>query len=103
MHSNYVVNRTSDPLVADSHFAIFELRDLRLAKGSLGMLVRGQGVEPVTFRLVPYEPAGTPESVRRLLLRVKYLSADPDSDAAKRHDLAAAETLAEMIAIVSRD
>ena len=25
MHSNYVVNRPSDPLVVDSHFAIFEL------------------------------------------------------------------------------
>lgn len=103
MSSNYVVNRPSDPLVVDSHFAIFELRDLKMGKGSLGMLVRGQGLEPVTFRLVPFEPSGTPESVRALVLRVKYLSTDPDQDAAMRRDLAKAETLDEMIAIVSRN
>lgn len=102
MNSNYVVNRPSDPLVVDSRFAIFELRDLRMVKSSLGMLVRGQGVEPVSFRLVPYEPSGTPESVRQLVLRVKYLSADPDLDAAMRRDIATAETLNEMIAILSR-
>ncbi len=103
MNTNYVVNRPSDPLVVDSHFAIFELRDLKLAKGSLGLLARGQGVEPVTFRLVPYQPAGTPESVRQLVLRVKYLSADPDKDASMRRDIARAETLDEMIAILSRE
>jgi hypothetical protein len=103
MHSNYVINRPSDPLVIDSHFAIFELRDLKLVKSSLGMLVRGQGVEPVSFRLVRHEPSGTPESVRTLLLRVEYLNSDADKDAAIRRDLATAESLDEMIAILSRN
>jgi hypothetical protein len=46
MSTNYVINRPSRPLVIDSHFAIFELCDLKLVKSSLGRLVRGQGVEP---------------------------------------------------------
>lgn len=103
MNNNYVLNRPSDPLVVDSRFAIFELRDLRITKSSLGLLIRGQGVEPVTFRLVPYEPSGTPESVRQLVLRVKWLNSDSDLDAAMRRDIATAETLGEMIAILSRN
>jgi hypothetical protein len=103
MSTNYVVNRPTDPLVADSRYLIFELRDLKLAKGSTGLLLRGQGVEPVTFRLVPYEPSGTLSDILELVLRVKYLSADPDKDAEIRRDLASAESLADMIAILSRD
>ncbi|MBL0170117.1 MAG: hypothetical protein IPP90_05190 [Gemmatimonadaceae bacterium] len=103
MNSNYVVNRPSDPLVIDSHFAIFAVRDLKLAKSALGMLVRGQGVEPVTFRLVPYQPSGTSQSVRSLVLAVTSLSPDPDKDAAMRRDIATAESLDEILAILSRD
>ena len=103
MNTNYVLSRPSDPLVIDSHFKIYELSDLQLVKSSLGLLIRGQGVEPVKFRLVPYEPSGTPESVRTLVLRVKYLNSDSDKDAAIRRDLANAETLDEMIAILQRE
>src|SRR5262249_12681954 len=84
MNNNYVLSRKSDPLVIDSHFKVFELRDLQLVKSSLGLLIRGQGVEPVKFRLVAYEPSGTPESVRTLVLRVRYLNSDSDKDAVIR-------------------
>lgn len=103
MHTNYLLNRPSDPLVIDSHFAIYELRDLALVKSALGLLIRGQGVEPVKFRMVPYEPSGTPESVRQVVLRVTHLSADSDKDAAMRRDIAGAVTLEEIIAILSRE
>jgi hypothetical protein len=103
MSTNYVVNRPTDPLVADSRYSIFALRDLKLAKGSGGLLFRGQGVEPVTFRLVPYERPGRLDVVLELVLRVKYLSADPDKDAEMRRDLRSVESLAGIIAILSRD
>jgi hypothetical protein len=103
MNTTYVLGRPSDPLVIDSYFRIFELRDLKLKKSSLGLLVRGQGLEPVTFRLVPYEPSGTSESVRTLVLRVKYLNTDSDKDSTMRQDLMKAESLDEMISILQRD
>ncbi len=102
MSSNYLLSRAADPLVIDSHFDIFELRDLKMQRSALGLLVRGQGMEPVTFRVVPYTPSGTPDAVHELLLRVKSLNADPDIDAAMRRDLAKTQTLDEIIAILSR-
>ena len=79
------------------------LRDLQLTKSTTGLLVRGQGVEPVTFRLVDWEPDGTPEAVRNVLLRAKWLNADREKDAKIREKLAGETTLQGMIRVIREE
>ena len=103
MHTNHVMLATSEPFLIDSRLQIFVLRDLQLTKSTTGLLVRGQGVEPVTFRLVDWEPDGTPEAVRNVLLRAKWLNADREKDAKIREKLAGETTLQGMIRVIREE
>jgi hypothetical protein len=100
MHTNHVVLATSEPFLIDASLQIYVVRDLRLTKGAGGLMIRGQGVEPVSFKLVDWEPDGTPDAVRNILLRVSTFGPDPDKDASIRQRLATEETLEGMIGVI---
>jgi hypothetical protein len=103
MPTNHVMLATSEPFLIDSRLQIFVLRDLQLAKSTTGLLVRGQGVEPVTFRLVDWEPDGTPDAVRNVVLRAKWLNADREKDARIREKLGGETTLEGMIRVIREE
>lgn len=83
--ARYVEQASSPPFVIDSRLQIFVLR---------------AGPGPGEFHLVDWEPDGTPEAARNILLRTKSFSADAGRDALDRERLAAETTLAGMIAVL---
>ncbi|MBC7897338.1 MAG: hypothetical protein H7066_18115 [Cytophagaceae bacterium] len=85
-----------EPFVIDSRLQVFVLR----GGHATGRGIRDDGLLPVAGRLIPWEPDGTPESVRTILLRVQAFDPDSAKDAGIRARLRAQETLQGMIDVL---
>ncbi len=85
-----------EPFVIDSRLQVFVMREGH----ATGRGIRADGLLPVAARLIPWEPDGTPESVRTILLRVRAFDPDPAKDAGIRSKLQTEETLAGMIDVL---
>lgn len=72
-------------ILVDSRFEMFVIRSAQPADGERSV------------RLVDWEPDGTPDNVRRVLLRIGRFDADPGRDSSIRARLAAAATMADFL------
>ncbi len=93
--------RSDPPFVIDSTGRVSEMRDLKGQHGGFWMMMNPTGQMPITFSLVERKATGI-EASKELLAGCRYLGHDLDQErtTARHARIAAATTMAEIVAIV---
>lgn len=106
MTTQLVISRTDDPVLIDSRWQAYTMRNLRSTKSTFGLILSaGTGSTPVAFDLIPRPDDSGLEAARARIVATRFLSrtlGDPELNEACHAAIAKATTMEEIIRVLEQ-